>query len=69
MTFKPKHKPEAIVYLRTDIDQYPYMVTGYRVYEENLFEYILRSGTDESIHMEIEISDEINTSLKYGGNK
>jgi len=51
------------VYLKTDIDQYKRLVTGYTV-RFNEVTYLLSLGEDESTHYELEISDEIDILLK-----
>ena len=51
------------VYLKTDIDQYRRLVTGYTV-RLNEVTYLLSLGEDESTHYELEISNEIDILLK-----
>ena len=51
------------VYLKTDIDQYKRLVTGYTV-RFNEVTYLLSLGEEESTHYELEISDEIDILLK-----
>ena len=51
------------VYLKTDIDQYKRLVTGYTV-RFNEVTYLLSLGEDESTHYELEISNEIDILLK-----
>ena len=51
------------VYLKTDIDQYKRLVTGYTV-RFNEITYLLSLGEEESTHYELEISDEIDILLK-----
>ena len=51
------------VYLKTDIDQYKRLITGYTV-RFNEVTYLLSLGEDESTHYELEISDEIDILLK-----
>ena len=51
------------VYLKTDIDQYKRIVTGYTV-RFNEVTYLLSLGDDESTHYELEISNEIDILLK-----
>ena len=51
------------VYLKTDIDQYRRLVTGYTV-RFNEVTYLLSLGEDESTHYELEISNEIDILLK-----
>ena len=51
------------VYLKTDIDQYKRLVTGYTVRSHGII-YFLSLGEEESTHYELEISDEIDILLK-----
>jgi len=51
------------VYLKTDIDQYKRLVTGYTV-RFNEVTYLLSLGEEESTHYELEISNEIDILLK-----
>tara|TARA_R110000824_G_scaffold146056_2_gene314721 strand:- start:1322 stop:1519 length:198 start_codon:yes stop_codon:yes gene_type:complete len=51
------------VYLKTDIDQYKRLVTGYTVRTDGVF-YLLSLGSEETSHYELEISDEIDVLLK-----
>ena len=51
------------VYLKTDIDQYQRLVTGYTVRMYGTI-YILSLGSEETSHHELEISDEIDILLK-----
>ena len=51
------------VYLKTDIDQYKRMITGYTV-REGAVMYLLSFGSEETSHYELEISDEMDVLLK-----
>jgi len=51
------------VYLKTDIDQYKRLITGYTV-RFNEVTYLLSLGEEESTHYELEISNEIDILLK-----
>ena len=51
------------VYLKTDIDQYKRLVTGYTVRTDGIL-YLLSLGSEETSHHELEISDEIDILLK-----
>ena len=51
------------VYLKTDIDQYKRLVTGYTVRTDGIL-YLLSFGSEETSHHELEISDEIDILLK-----
>lgn len=50
--------PEEIVYLKTDSDQLPRMVTGYFVRASGNVTYYLACGTEETVHHGFEISSE-----------
>ena len=58
-----KFKIGYYVYLKTDIDQYKRLVTGYTV-RPNVVIYNLGLGSEETTHYELEISDEIDVLLK-----
>ena len=51
------------VYLKTDIDQYKRLVTGYTV-RPNVVIYNLSFGSEETTHYELEISEEVDMLLK-----
>ncbi len=51
------------VYLKTDIDQYKRLVTGYTVRIDGIL-YLLSLGSEETDHYELEISHEIDILLK-----
>jgi len=51
------------VYLKTDINQYKRMITGYTI-RFNEVTYLLSLGEDESTHYGLEISNEIDILLK-----
>ena len=51
------------VYLKTDIDQYKRLVTGYTV-RPNVVIYNLSLGSEETTHYELEISEEVDVLLK-----
>lgn len=44
------------VFLHTDPDQFPRIVTGYVVRPQGIIEYKLSSGESETVHFDIEIS-------------
>ena len=53
------------VYLKTDIDQYKRIVTGYTVRDNSeKVVYLISLGTDETSHYECEISSEVDVVLK-----
>tara|TARA_R110000824_G_scaffold201352_1_gene385352 strand:+ start:589 stop:792 length:204 start_codon:yes stop_codon:yes gene_type:complete len=53
------------VYLKTDIDQYKRIVTGYTVRDDSeKVVYLLSLGEDETSHYTCEISTEIDIMLK-----
>ena len=58
-----KFKIGDYVYLKTDIDQYKRLVTGYTV-RPNVVIYNLRLGSEETTHYELEISAEVDMLLK-----
>lgn len=47
-----------IVYLKTDEDQLPRIITGLTIRGNNVLVYCLSSGTSESWHYDFEISEE-----------
>ena len=51
------------VYLKTDIDQYKRLVTGYTVRTDGVL-YLLSLGSEETSHHELEISHDIDVLLK-----
>lgn len=51
------------VYLKTDKDQLPRIVTSIRIFPTGVC-YCLSQGTTDTIHYEIEISEEINIVYK-----
>ena len=58
-----KFKIGDYVYLKTDIDQYKRMVTGYTV-RGNSIVYLLSFGSEETSHYDIEIDEEMDVLLK-----
>lgn len=63
MKIEPIYEEGKIVYLRTDIEQRPFIVIGYDL-RAKLIRYWLRCGVDDSLHSEYEITDVIDTVLK-----
>lgn len=53
-----------IVYLKTDLEQYPRMVYAYMVYSEDHIIYKIAQGTNISDHYEFELSEDKNILLK-----
>lgn len=51
----PEYELGDIVYLRTDPDQLPRIILGYRVYDKNI-SYILTHNNNESYNQPIEFS-------------
>lgn len=51
---KPEHKPEEIVYLKTDPENLPRICTGYKVTQKDIT-YELSCGTNVSWHYGFEI--------------
>jgi hypothetical protein len=58
----PEYKLGEIVYLKTDVEQLPRMVTGILFTSEHI-EYYLSQGVGETRHLAIEISTEIDVLL------
>ena len=53
------------VYLKTDIDQYKRIVTGYTIRDSSeKVVYLLSLGEDETSHYKCEISTEVDVVLK-----
>lgn len=63
MIIDNKYEFGQTVYLKTDPDQLPRIVTRFQVTPMGVF-YGLCSGTNDTWHYEMEISDEINAVLK-----
>lgn len=63
--FVTKYTFGNIVYLKTDNEQLPRMVTGIYL-TPNGFIYYLSNGESESKHYDIEITSNVNQSLKLG---
>jgi len=62
---KMKFKIGNYVYLKTDVDQYKRIVTGYTVRDSSeKVVYLLSLGTDETSHYECEISNEEDIIIK-----
>jgi len=62
---EPTFKPEDIVYLITDPERLPRMVTAYKVNKYDIT-YELSCGTLVSWHYDFEISQSIPTNKKPG---
>ena len=45
------------VYLKTDKDQLPRLITSITIYPNNNFTYLLSCGVDSTWHYEMEVSD------------
>lgn len=57
-----------IIYLRTDPDQSPRVITGIKIRANNTVIYMISLGaTAETEHYEFEISEEANQSMKIDG--
>lgn len=52
------------VYLTTDKEQLPRIITGYSLRPNNTVCYYLSQGTQETIHYGIEISDRVDELMK-----
>jgi len=52
-----------IVYLKTDKEQLPRMVTRFSISQTAIL-YVLAQGTIETTHYDVEISEEVNVILK-----
>ena len=63
---KAKHDYGDVVYLRTDIDQLPRLITGVLM-RPNYVQYELSQETVASWHQEIEISTERDVVMATGG--
>lgn len=64
MLIDEKFEMGKIVYLHTDPDQLPRMVTGYVVRPYGLLEYKLTSGTEETNHFDLEISETVSVIMR-----
>lgn len=64
MTIKSRYDIEDIVYLKTDTDQNPQMITAITIRPGGTIVYELSSGTDTSDHYEFEISRQVDNVLK-----
>ena len=53
-----------VVYLKTDIEQYPRIVVSYEVFENDDLLYKICQGTGTSTHYEFEMSSEKNFIVK-----
>ena len=61
MLVDSKYKIGQVVYLKTDVEQKPYIVTRLQLLPGGTVIYFLNSGAvDESCHYDIEISKEKN---------
>ena len=66
MTIRPKYQRGKTVYLKTDIEQKPRIVTGFVVRDSVLYE--LSGGTELSAHYDFEIAPTKNVLLNTGSN-
>lgn len=64
MILDEKFSLGEIVYLNTDIEQYPRCVTGYKIRPGGLIIYMLSCEGEETSHYDIEITKEKNQNLK-----
>jgi hypothetical protein len=63
MILENKYDFEQIVYLKTDPEQLPRIVTRMTINKGGLISYALNSGPMESYHYEFEISQEKNVLI------
>lgn len=63
---KPQYKPEEIVFLKTDPEKLPRMITAYKV-TKNDITYECVCGTNLSWHYDIELSRDREDSTKIKG--
>ncbi len=63
MVIDNKFEYGQTVYLKTDKDQLPRIVTAIHLRGQNIT-YALSQGTGETIHHDIEISEEVNIIFK-----
>jgi hypothetical protein len=63
IVFSIKYNKEDIVYLKTDLDQLPRIITSVKWIDGNI-SYVLVSGDSESEHFEFEIRDDQDIKLK-----
>lgn len=64
MKISPAFAIGQIVYLKTDLDQYPRMVYAYLIYSENHIIYKLAQGTTISDHYDFELTSDKDILLK-----
>jgi hypothetical protein len=55
---KPTFKNKEIVYLHTDVDQFPFMVVGIVLRPEEFFEYLISDGVEEVLVRESQLTNE-----------
>ena len=55
---KPTYSNGDIVYLKTDEEQYPYLITGIILRPEEYFEYFISDGVDEILVRDVQISSQ-----------
>jgi hypothetical protein len=67
MVIDNKYEREQMVYLKTDTDQLPRIVTSITIHVGGLLEYELACGDSVSSHYECEIAAEENILVKRGG--
>lgn len=53
-----------IVYLKTEVEQLPHIIVGIQVCADGGLIYKCSQGTDVDWHYEVEMTEEINVSLK-----
>lgn len=63
MSEKIKFNIGDVVFLKTDCDQLPRIITGILI-RPTSFLYYLSNSTNETSHYEIEFSNEINETIK-----
>jgi hypothetical protein len=58
MTVETKYNIGSIVYLKTDIEQLPHIITSIHILSKNLHAYGLNQGSIPSDHMEYELTED-----------
>lgn len=64
LTIRTLYRLQQIVYLRTDFEQLPRMITGIKICVDGSILYELTSGTQVTFHYEVEISETKNAFVK-----
>lgn len=62
--FKPVFRCGDVLYLITDVEQLPCVVTGYELRPLEGVKYIVKTNSDESRHYAFELTTEPNFKLK-----